>query len=153
MVKKELSMDRFPNTDVQAVEVTLWSGRYNQLLASLGRVGSEIRVTRTLETDQDIAPGHFVRDAVHHFIFPKQETTLYDDQSHTIDATPGYELQKESRQYTFNSGKVTSLLEVSYDDSESRIDFRITNLGEDSNLQPNVRKAIEEALSDPKITS
>lgn len=153
MDKKEQSVDTFPNTDVQTAEVTFWSSRYNQLLADLEMVGSEIRVVRILETDNDIAPGHFVRDAVHHFIFPKQKVSLYTDQSDIIDATPGYELQREAKYYSCDSERVTGMLQISYDDTETRIRFKITDLYENSNLPIEAKRAINRALSEPTVTS
>jgi hypothetical protein len=66
----------FTNTGEQETEVRKWGGRYSGLIGKLGELGTQVRVSRTLEVDQDIAPNNFVRGAVHEFIFPPQEVSV-----------------------------------------------------------------------------
>lgn len=128
MKKIEFSTGRFSCTDEQALEVRTWRGCYSGLVSKLGELGTEVRVSRTLESDQDIAPYSFIRGAVHEFVFPPQEATVSEDNSRVINSTPAYGLRREEVTRAYDEAQVRGHLQVRYDDADSRIVFSVTDL-------------------------
>ncbi len=147
MEKIEFTTSRFLSKDEQASEVRTWSGRYSNVVSKLGELGSEVRISRTLESDQDIAPYSFVRGAVHEFVFPPQQITVSEDNSRVIHSTPGYGLRREEVTRTYDEAQVAGHLEVRYDDADSRIAFSITDLRGESELSEEVLAVLAQSES------
>lgn len=117
----------FASVEEQASEVSTWGARYSGLIERLAELGSEVRVIRIVETDQDSPPGRFYRGAMHQFVFPPQPVTVSEDNSHVIDPTPGYELHQEDITRTYDPALVTGHLEVRYGDADSRVAFSVAD--------------------------
>lgn len=152
MDKQEYNTGRFHGTDEQATEVRTWRGRYEDLTASLGRLGTQVRVSRVLETDKDIAPYRFIRNANHEFVFPPQEVEVVEDKSEIIDATPGYALRSEDVTYGYDPSKVMGHVRVAYEDSDSCITFSVTDIKGDSDLPEEAVAEINQKMT-PKPTN
>jgi hypothetical protein len=144
MIDIEYTSDSFRTTDEQASEVRAWRGRYNGLVTILGNLGTQVLVRRTIETDRDVAPHRFVRNAVHEYIFPPQETTVAEDRSEVTDATSGYSLHHEEVVREYDETQVISYLRMNYDDSNGRVEFGIKALKGESDLPHDVATAISE---------
>jgi hypothetical protein len=144
MVKEHVTAT-FPNTAEQASQVRTWSGRYAALVERLGELGSQVHVGRTLEHDQDIPPHNFVRGAVHRFIFPPQQVTVKENNFRVIDPTPGYGLRREEATYNYDEAQVRGLLEITYDDADSRIAFSVHALKDGSEFPEEVFAALAQA--------
>jgi|GEM_PF-2717459 hypothetical protein len=146
MVIHEFSTNRFTSTQTQAETVSRWQERYQQLAKVLGSLGTEVMIERILETDRDIAPYHFIRHATHEFVVPPQEVTVSVDHSGVIDTSPAYGLVRESRKSKYDETKITGHVRVNYDDAESRIQFSVDNLMDNSELPEAVSNAIDSAF-------
>jgi hypothetical protein len=140
----EYFTDRFAGTEEQKAEVLAWSERYATLIKGLGELGTEVRVSRTLENDQDIPPFNFVRDAQHEFVFPPQQTSVSEDNSGVVDNTSGYQLIREDIRRSYDLAHVRGHLEVSYDDAESRIAFSVRDLMGESELPEEVQALLDQ---------
>ena len=77
---------------------------------------------------------------------PPQETEITEDNSRTIDHTPGYSMYREDVVRTFDESQVTGHLRVAYGDADSRIAFSVTDVKGDSVVPDEARTAFE-ALS------
>ena len=126
MNKIEYLSAGFANTEVQKTEVEQWRQVYDGLILGLGSLGTEVKVARTLETDQDIAPYRFVRAAVHEFIFPPQRGEK-TDKSAPVDSSLGYNLYYQDITQAYDPSQVQGKIEVRYDDADSRINFSVTD--------------------------
>ena len=133
-------------------QVSVFKGRYNNLLALLGDAGTEVERDRTLETDPDISPHNFVRGASHIFVFPPQEVELTDADPEKVGVVPGtppYTLFKESKIAEFDPSLVQAKAVVTYDDAgfvpELRFRDSADMLGSDTlrQLEQDARDAIE----------
>lgn len=134
---------RFSDVEAQEAEVTRWSGNYARIIEVLGSIGTEVRRSRVLETDQDVQPTQFVRGAVHEFIFPPQETGATEDNSGVIDPTPGYALRKEDITREFDEALVEGHIRLQYDDADSRISFHVTDVKVGSVIPEEAEAALE----------
>jgi len=143
MIARGFETPRFPDTDIQATEVTTWRANYTSLVETLGSLGTEVRRSRVLETDQDIKPRNFVRGAVHEFIFPPQETEVSEDKSGVIDPAPGYTLRREDVTRAFDESQVEGHIRVSYDDADSRISFSVKDVSGDSHIPDSAFAALQ----------
>jgi len=127
--------------------------RYDRLLKDLGKTGSEVSRSRTLESDPDIFPHNYIRNAKHQFIFPPQEVTMVDDPSSgELSGTRPYTLVTEIAQAEFDESKAEGRIEVSYDDAGSRTDFEVIELKDNSVLPPEAEAAITEAFGPFPLT-
>lgn len=138
MITKEINTDRFSSGGELASETRKWRSTYESLASKLGELGTEVKVRRTLESDQDIAPHSFVRDAVHDFVFPPQTPGAEEDKSQIIDPTPGYTLSIQDVTREYDETQVRGHVRVQYDDADSRVTFSVTDLMGESELGENV---------------
>jgi hypothetical protein len=139
----EFNGDRFPTTEAQAEEVTKWRTKYGEVTELLGRLGTEVKISRTLETDADIAPHQFVRGAVHEFIFPPQPLEAKKDLSEVIDPVLPYNLVRKDITYAVDEALIEGHLRLWYDDAESRISFQVVDVLSESTLDPEVANYLE----------
>ena len=127
MNKVEFTSGNFTNTTIQAAEVRKWREAYDNLIAALGGLGTEVRIVRTLETDEGVAPGTFIRSAYHHFVFPPQEVIGTIDHSKEVDPTAGQQLYRQDITREYDDALVAGEVEVTYDDANSRIVFGVAD--------------------------
>lgn len=137
-------MDRIEYKTIRSwpAEVLTWRDHYSELVGRLGQLGTEVSVSRTLQTNKDVAPHQFVRGAIHEFVFPPQKTKLKQDKSRLIDPTPGYVLRREEVTREFDADKVKGHLVVRYDDADTMITFSVTDVMGESELSEDVLAAI-----------
>ncbi len=149
MALHSFESDRFSKTEQEHV-VGLWRARYDELVQTLGQLGSLVMTRRTLENDQDIPPRRFVRGATHLFVFPPQPVSLARRESNFPDPSPGYELERQIKLYDFSWDGVECLLGVTYDDSEGQIRFAVyDHFGADT-LPLEVTRALNTAFDPPE---
>ncbi len=148
MERTEFLTYNFEDPDQQAVEVAKLRPRYETLVARLQELGGTlVRVTRTLETNKDIAPHNFVRAGIHEFVFPAQEVEINEDNSRVIDPSLDYRLRREDTTYEYDKTKVAGRIQVEYDDASGRIVFKVVDMMDnESELPGEVLRAIAEAL-------
>jgi hypothetical protein len=83
---------------------------------------------RLLETDTAPAPGQFVRNARHEFVFPPQyDAALEDDTSIVIDPSPETELVCEVKWWKYGQGAAESRISAHYDDAANRVDISVSD--------------------------
>jgi len=128
MINKRFDTGRFESLSEQDLVTRYWQERYKLLVEKLGEVGTLVHVSRTFENDSDIEPRHFIRQARHEFIFPKQEVELIRNLSHDIDTSPKYELWAQDQSFKYDETLVEGALQLYYDDSNSLIRFSVVDL-------------------------
>ncbi len=135
-----------------AEQVVRFSRRYIDLLGALARSGSEVVSEAIYETDPDIAPCSFIRNAHHVFVFPPQEVELHDREDIHVGEIPGtrpYTLVRHAQIAEYDETLVEGRVVVAYDDANTPPVLRVTDLleyGAESNLPEAVRLAIATAL-------
>jgi hypothetical protein len=125
-------------------QVTDFRSRYDNLLETLGRLGTEVMRDRTLEVDRDIKPKKFVRHATHGFIFPPQPDNPIRLNLEVIPGTPPYTLTIDTLEVPYDADAVEGHLIVEYDDSGNVPTLRIRDgLEHPSELPPEVVTQVE----------
>jgi len=147
----EFKANKFSTTGERDEQVQTWQAKYENLLGQLSTLGTEVHVHRSLEDDKDTPPGHFIRYAVHEFVFPPQEVQLSSDDPKIIDhPINGYGLRRESRIYTYDQAAVRGHLRLNYNDSDGRIALKVTDVMADhseSELSETTVRAIDETFA------
>ncbi|MCA9332689.1 hypothetical protein KDA00_02345 [Candidatus Saccharibacteria bacterium] len=139
---------RFASEADQEEKVRAWRARYDQLLESLGSLGTQVSVDRVHERDVDIQPVNFMRGARHEFIFPPQDgLQVEEENSGFIDDDPNYTLRRESVKHTYDEAAVQGRLTVFYDDSQSCIEFSVTPDSEFAEFPEGIGEAIDLAFT------
>ena len=125
---------RYLSVNHQAATIEQSRPVYDQLVSLFGELGSEVRRDRVLERDIDIRPYAFIRNAMHEFIFPKQDVTLSEDHPEILRDHPDYLLRAERTKSIYDRAQVRGHLRLLYDDAGHAATMSIADLMEDSEL-------------------
>lgn len=107
-----------------ANQIRLFRRRYDRLLAVLGEQGTLVEVDRVRESDPDIPPYSYIRNARHIYAFPRLEgveaTDRPDTQVGVIEGTQPYTLFRESKIVSdLDLSSLPNTVAISYDDAGS----------------------------------
>ncbi len=137
------SEQRFDSAEHMATVIRATRPRYEALLSALGSMGTEVLRDRVVERDQDCPPYNFIRSgAVVEFVFPPVPVEGVEDASEVIDPTPGYSLNRERTQATYDKSLVEGHVRVTYGDADNRASVAIEDMLDASQLPEGAATAI-----------
>jgi hypothetical protein len=133
---------QFTGEDMRRIELRSWQRNYEDLVAELGKLGTEVIVGRTIQTDSHRLPPRSIKGALHEFVFPPQEVRLAHAISQTTVDTQGAVLRKERKVHEYDQALVRGHLRIGYDDSRDHISFTVTDVLPASDLNKDILLAL-----------
>jgi len=127
-------------------ETAAYQERYEGLLLDCNAQGTMVVQDRVIERDVDSAPYLFFRRGTREYVFPPQEVSLTEDNSHTIDSSVGYGIRTEEQTFGFDKGLVKGHIRIEYDDANNRAVLKVVDVLGDSEIPSGVMKALEDAF-------
>ncbi len=127
--------------------------RYENLLATLGKVGTEVSRTRILDQDPDLAPHDFVRSATHDFVLPKQIDGLAEAKKTEAQKTNigdrGHPIFKDVIRRDILEMVIEGRLRLTYNDTSIPPQMKLEDMtgNSESFLEPAEIEAIESAFA------
>lgn len=126
-------------------ETASFQEKYFTLLDICDKEGSMVSQDRILEKDADIAPHRFFRKGTREYVFPKQEVTLKEDNSRTIDPSINYNLRAEVQAFDYDESAVKGKIKIEYVDAGNKPELKV--LIESPKLPKSVQKTIDKIFT------